>query len=332
MNFTFYIFGTPNNYNQYPSDAYKELFGELVENPQSEVQLIIRRVDKLIYYIYLRHGLLSKVGHEGAFLGMSIVLNGVFLMDVKGIKRLFDNLYFSMASKGEIIKEDKKGQMGFSVNRFIDKHSVIEECMASLRKGIENQINSDYIEAGTSFNHSELNVKTLSINDSTSDIFDAVNKFRYVVLSSPELYISKTKDPKKKWTLPLIFMVIAIFIGTIIMVKRNGNDQTSDLVIIQHDINYPIAGKYLCNIYYPKEAKFKIEIFSDSIANKHYGLFINYGYRDTLFDSEFIVNANNSEVSNATLGVGTIIRNSFGEIEIISKSENEIQWNMRKIR
>ena len=66
--------------------------------------MIIHRRGRLIYYTYLRYGLLTGTGKEGALLGISMVFNGICSLDAKGIFELFDKLYHRMSSRGEILK------------------------------------------------------------------------------------------------------------------------------------------------------------------------------------------------------------------------------------
>jgi|GEM_PF-3065736 len=407
MNFDFYIFGTPVvKYNQFIFASNSKVFKKFALNQQSDKQLIIYREGQLIYYTYLRYGLLSKTRNEGAYLGMSMVFNIVCFYDITGIFELFDNLFLSMVSKGEIIKQDKTGKIIFAIDKFIDKQAAIEECRVALQRCFVNQfnqINSDYTILDSSFNQTNLTVKTLSLSDKNSDIIYAVRNFRHIVLTSQNFSVLKPVNYSKwvKWVISLLAVSIAIY--SIFWVIRNGYNQTPAVVsnyevdlldgstyqytgeikdkmpngqgnakyidgniydgefenglrqgkgtmvfadgytytgdydqkkaIGQGEIHYSIPGKYLCNIESPKKERLKIIISVNSITNKFYGQFTNYGYRETL-SSEFVINgmSDNTQITNAILGEGSIIKNSNGEIEIISTLKNEKKWNMRKIK
>ena len=245
MNFSFYIFGTPNNnYDQFNSDNNIELFTEFAQNQQGGVKLIIYRRDQLIYYTYLRHGLLSKARNEGAYLGVSMVFNNVCFFDVKGIFEIFDQLYFSMASEQEIITKDKTGKFAFTVDKFIKKQESIDGCKAFMQKNIDNkfnQIDRDYTVLDTSFNQTNLTVKSLLFSDGNSYIMDTVHKFRHVVITSQNIVPVPNNAKRGKWVLALL--VIAITIISIVILLRNGNNQTS-VVVKNYEVNVHEGSTY----------------------------------------------------------------------------------------
>ncbi|GEM_PF-4511734 len=196
MNFSCYTFGTPNGYDQYPSDTIIEQFGEVIQNHKNNSQLIVYRQNQLIYYTYVKRGLLSKDYSKEAYWGMSIVVNGVCFCDVKGIYALFDMLFSFMISKGEIIKKDRQGKIVYTINRFVDKQAEVEECRLFLQKKIDehfSRINSGYINLDATFNQTEdLTVKSLSVNDVSLSTVDLVRKYRYVVITSNDDNVTKT--------------------------------------------------------------------------------------------------------------------------------------------
>ncbi|MDR2963811.1 MAG: hypothetical protein LBU90_09315, partial [Bacteroidales bacterium] len=58
MNFSFYMFGTPNGskngYMQYPNDSTAQKFQEFALHATGEAQLTVWRKEQLSYYVYVR--------------------------------------------------------------------------------------------------------------------------------------------------------------------------------------------------------------------------------------------------------------------------------------
>lgn len=336
MNTDFYIFGTPNNnIDHFFSYNKKDLLEEFAKNRQSNVQLVVYHKNQLIYYTYLHYGLLSKQNKEGAYLGISIVLNSVEFQDEKAILKLFDDLFNSMVRDGKIVSLDDAGKTTFTIERFYKEQAIFKEYEYILRRKIDeqfDQLHRDYRIISNPVDNYDQRIKILSIN---GEIWHTQLKQDNTLYRNSFFkdFFAQGRERlllKKKIVMPLL-IVLVLLISTISIIKSQDKSVSRDeKVNIENQCQ--IEGRYVCSIKSPQKMKLKVEITRNPSSQKYLAQFINYNHSDTLFASDLFVSSDLKEISNETLGQGSIMKNSMGEIEIISKPENEKKWNMRKIQ
>lgn len=132
MNFDFYLFGTPDGYNQYPWDD-KEILFQSFYDKASPIQLTIYRKAELVYYSYVR----NLNGNSCQYFGMIIVINGKYLNSLKDVFAFFDNLYYSIVNKGQLLGKDTQGKVGFRCSQFVDFPAEIESVERDCRTLLE---------------------------------------------------------------------------------------------------------------------------------------------------------------------------------------------------
>lgn len=340
MNFSFHIFGTPNNnYNQFPSGSNSELFREFVQDRQSNVQLIVYRKDHLIYYTYIHSGLLSKEGNEGAYLGMSIVFNGVCFSDVDGIFSLLEKIFYSMASKGEIIEHDKAGKIIYTVDKFIEKQEVIDGYRIFLQKYIEEQFsrkNIDYVEIDSTFTQSNLTIRTLSLNDDNSDIIDVMRKSQYIVFVSDNNVISKPDKSNKQsakrhisksW---LVFILAGITIICVVVKYSYSSSKKENTLLINNSVTL----EDICGSYSGKLLVNSIEIPAYLLVNKKknsdtLSIYLKSTTNSYIYKAEYDIQSNALKVDDFD-SVFVNMKDSVVCLSTNNKSNKFAKWNFKK--
>ncbi|MDR0540968.1 MAG: hypothetical protein LBH19_02015 [Dysgonamonadaceae bacterium] len=235
MNFSFYIYGTPNGYyDQFPNDYSSELFQQLAQNQQADFQMSIYRKGPLIYYTCLHYDLQTKNGNKSAFIGISLIFNGICFLNTQDIFALFNKLFLMMAADGEIIQAKKNSAFTFITDKFAEKQAKINEYKEFLQGHIDHASRWNYITLDTSFDQSNTEIKTLPYRDGNENILEAIRKFQQVIIPSQHksktLTISiKSKPAIKKWRLSSIFIVL-IILAMIIFPKIKNDDKAGENV------------------------------------------------------------------------------------------------------
>lgn len=319
MNFSLFIFGTPNGYNQYPASTNSELFNKFVRNRQSDLELIIYRKDRLIYYTYIRYNLLSKTGNEGAYLGMCLVFNSVCFRDVKSILKIFDDLFVLLVSKGEIIKQGLTEKITFTVDTFYEKPELIDGCRNYLHRNIVNHFsrkNIDYVEIDSSFKQTDPAVRTLLINNENSDIFDMVRRYQHIILTSQHISSLKIKKSKRIiWITS--FLVISLII--IISVMSIGIDNKQKL-------SGQYYGKYIENIIDTTSVQLKIYNLKEKNQLQYFSYSSLIIGQKAIANSTGFYNEKDSSIYFENLGKGKI-KLLKGQVTIMS---TEKKWYLFK--
>ena len=140
MNFDFYLFGTPDGYNQYPLDNKADLFRSFHDEVKSDTQMTIWRNAELVYYVYTRN---LRTAGKNQYFGMVIALNGLYLTNIGNVLSVFEQLCSNIALRGRILKIDKTGKIQFVHSRFIDTPDEIETTVHECRELVETNLRDD---------------------------------------------------------------------------------------------------------------------------------------------------------------------------------------------
>jgi hypothetical protein len=208
MNFSFYLFGTPNNsYDQFPLDGNSELFKDFAQNRRSDSQLTIYRNEQLVYYTYVRELSMSPV----SYFGVCLIFNGVYCHDMKRLFNLFVNTVDSEASiRGEILRSNKSGKMTFATDKFNNKQVEVESLRSLFQQKID-QMSQDFPAFDQSFESGSETVKYISLNGGNNAVNEVFYKHRHVVVTLQTATPDTKPEPKnKEWFLPLIIVALAI--------------------------------------------------------------------------------------------------------------------------
>ncbi|MDR2684524.1 MAG: hypothetical protein LBB53_03980 [Prevotellaceae bacterium] len=187
MNLDFYIYGTPNGYNQYPADEKSRLFQDFARNCKTDSQLTIHRDGQLVYYAYQRR---IAADSANSFLGFCLVFNGSYCCNTQKLFDLFDRAYNDVMLKGEFLRFDKNGKVSFTVEKFTDKELEIERIKKLFDLNINSEFGKDFAPVSPSFKVGS-GAKTLSIKDDKADIDAAMRNFDSVYVANNEKSVSE---------------------------------------------------------------------------------------------------------------------------------------------
>lgn len=257
MNFSFYIYGTPNGYDQYYADSNSEQFQNFAKENSTESQLTVLRDGQLVYYAYLQR-LQEKSSN---FLGFCLVFNGVYCQNPKKLFDLFDRGFSEVLMKGEILKFEK-GKCLFTVNKFVDKLNEFERIKLFFKHELENNFNRDFVVLPSSFkvgNGKRMN--PISVKENINEIITAISEYDVVHIVNndrslseldrthkmlTELYSEKQElnekyrklVAKKKQYKVVILLCLVVIISTIVFFSTlNNRDETIK------DLNNQIVNK-----------------------------------------------------------------------------------------
>jgi len=183
MNFSLYLFGTPDGYNQYPADTSSQLFQRFFHKQLTDYsQFAIYRSSQLVYYAYSRK--LSSSGSNN-YLGICLIFNGIYCNDSKQLFDLFDKAYSDIALNGEILKMEKNGKISFSTDNFVSKQLEIERIRIFFQHNLDKNFSKNFNSISSSFKTGN-GTKVLSINDENIDIQSAIHQYDCVYISNNE--------------------------------------------------------------------------------------------------------------------------------------------------
>lgn len=194
MNFGFYVFGTPNGYNQYPADGNSTAFQEFSQSATAESQMTVKRSGQLVYYVYVQ-----KLTEKSAnFLGFCLVFNGVYCGNPKKLFRLFSRAYFDVELKGEFLRFDKAGS-NYAIGKFAEKLLEVERIKTFFKHNIENDSIYNFVNLPSSFKFGG-GKKTISIQETGADILGAIAEYEVVHIANNEKAVSELERTKKMLT------------------------------------------------------------------------------------------------------------------------------------
>lgn len=135
MNFDFYLFGTPDGYDQYPLDD-KEILFQSFYDKNCPVQLTLYRKAELVYFTYLRN--LDVKGIH--YFGMSIVLNGSYPDSISEVLEVFDLLFDGIVRRGRILARNSYGKVYFACSRLSESMEEVEVTTRECRNLVETRL------------------------------------------------------------------------------------------------------------------------------------------------------------------------------------------------
>lgn len=146
MNFSFYLFGTPEKYDSYPYDFNSELFQYLAKKRQDDSQLTVYRNGPLIYYVYIRY----LPGNNNYF-GICLVFNGVYCSDKHKLFYFFQTAISEIAKQGKMLGFTANGNLFIPNDMFYLKHVEIERLRTYFQRGIDSSFKKDFVPFNNSF-------------------------------------------------------------------------------------------------------------------------------------------------------------------------------------
>ena len=134
MNSSVYVFGSlGNGYTQYPDDYAKEIFQNFYEKSAAHSQIAIRRDKNLMYYGYIR-----KLDVRGQYIGFCILLNGLMILKVNNLFKIFEDACADLINRGVIVNFNGKGEITSSIINLYQKKDEVERIVAIIKKNISD--------------------------------------------------------------------------------------------------------------------------------------------------------------------------------------------------
>lgn len=180
MNFSLYVIGNPNGYNQYPLDSSSAKFQAVLTSCESDSQLSVFRDSQLVQYVYVRR----IPGREILYLGFTLVVTGVYCRDCKLLNDLFDSAFYDVLLKGELLHYEN-GFYRYVVERFADNHNEINRIYNFFKTRINQAFGNLFVTIPSSFQVGKGQC-TLSINNDLADINFAIERNEVVHIVGEE--------------------------------------------------------------------------------------------------------------------------------------------------
>lgn len=261
MNSTVYLFG---NFGQgitlYPNDYTKYIFKEFTSRANAPTQLIIHRDRSIMNYGYIR-----KI-ENGHLLGICIQINGQYLIGIKRLFEIFEDIIANIVVRGDIIKLNKQGNLVKNVSKLTDKPKEVEKIISFCQNELMGM--SAYCQTlpPINFSTSDSDINNFKETDNNQTIVSASVKNGYTFIYKVDDYdslflgeyrstlyslnkeneenkqkiveldksLSVLKRQKKQMNV-VICLVLLLFIGSIIFLntldEKNKNIQDQQITI-----------------------------------------------------------------------------------------------------
>ncbi len=134
MNFSLYVIGNPDGFDQYPLDTNSTKFqGELISCTSEYQMSVLRPEDQLLQYVYVR-----KIPGDGTlYLGFVLVFTGVYCADCHRLKCLFDAVFYDVLYNGKMLCSQTSGYV-YLISKLIDVPSEYERIRLLFKTKLEN--------------------------------------------------------------------------------------------------------------------------------------------------------------------------------------------------
>jgi hypothetical protein len=190
MNFSFYIFGSPEGFDLLPNNTERErnyfqiFYGGNKENTKLTIH---RMASGQVSYSYLRYNFITSAIRPNAFFGMSVVFNGEYCHDVEGLYELFDSVYKTIL-QNKILIEEIQGypavQARFLVRTFVEAGNEVKRIEKVVSKNLEHSFIDDIRPIDTSFIQGNSNsIKKLNDKKGNSAFLAALREYSWVSIS-----------------------------------------------------------------------------------------------------------------------------------------------------
>ena len=191
MNYSFYIYGTPNGYNQYPADNNSTAFQDFAQSNATESQMTVWRKEHLIYYSYLR--LLQEKSNN--YLGFCLTFNNIYCQNPQKLFTLFDRVFDDVLIKGELLRFDKN-KITYTIDKFAEKPLEIERINNFFKFELENNFIRDFTTIPASFKIGNGKI-SISVRETSSEILATISEFDCVHISNNEKSLSELERTHK---------------------------------------------------------------------------------------------------------------------------------------
>ncbi|MCM1317926.1 MAG: hypothetical protein NC241_07110 [Bacteroides sp.] len=323
LNYSLYIFGVFENvYDQTPDSGCASLLKEKASGSDLDAHLSVIRNGEMIYYAFTRP---LRAGKD--YIGLCIGINGVAILDIKGLYCLFESTISTMVEKGWIIYHGNDGNLLHSDSLLWKQTTAIERIASLIRQGIDNLKGEISALPPVDFSSSSQNSFSLNLSEPNSTLVDAITKYCRVFVfdksqdnddsnpnssaniirslntelstlrnSNNELQEAVDKQNRRqKQTWLVILLAILAIGGLLTAINLNGNLQSSSETVEKLKDSITSKDKLIEKIALSKDST--IESLNNSMITAN-------SERDYL-------KRENKEMSDAIAGLPTIVVSQF---------------------
>lgn len=191
MNFSLYIIGTPNGYDQYPLDTNSNKFQSVLISCKTESQISVFRAGQLIQYVYVR----KIPSSNGLYLGFGLVLTGVYCLNCHTLNDLFDEAFYDVLMKGEFLRFQKDKYL-YRVSKIADNPDEVKRVNQFFKMKLEHKLGKLFVNIPASFRMGNGSF-TISLKENASNINNAISQHDIVHITNNEKSVSELERTQK---------------------------------------------------------------------------------------------------------------------------------------
>lgn len=227
MNFDFYLFGTPDGYDQYPLDD-KEILFQSFYDKNCPIQLSLYRNAELVYFTYIR----NINAKSGSHFGMSLVFNGAYPANLTEVVAVFESLFVNVVNKGRFLRKDRHGHVVFTGTRLAEAQDEIEELTRNCRTLVENRLSWSETRLPEEYVVQErIATFVFDSNYLPTPLDDLLKYYNRIYLTKGKTGNSQndtsSSGKKRKWVpFVIALLIVALLVGVFLYLRPviNGND------------------------------------------------------------------------------------------------------------
>ena len=296
MNSTIYLFGKFGQSITTSVDDYtKNFFEDFISRANAPTQIIIHRDNDIMNYGYIR-----KIEKDSLF-GVCVQINGQYLSSVKKLFEVFEKIIEVIATEGQILRLNRKGNIEAAIAKILDKPEVVKRvedvCLKEFSKLTFNcrtlpeidysTIDSDInyfkeddncekivkasVKKGYTFIYKSQDYDTLQLADyrSTLSALNKENDINKKKINELEGKL-RTLERKKKQMGVVVTLFIALFIGSVIFFNTI-EEKNKDLVVKENTIDQQKMKNDIL-----VEENNEIQRVNSDLQNDNYNLSVKY--------------------------------------------------------
>lgn len=179
MNCSAYLFGAlASGYVQYPDASSADLLRSLLRRVKAPAQVVVRRVDNLMYYNYI-----CRLD-EGKSIGLGVVVNGRYVTNVEALFSCFEGVVQKMAYDGEFVCYKSDGNLTSTGEAVKVGAADVDGILANIRAEFE-ALQNDALPP-VNYAIAKDSVKEFSRADANSEVISATHNYGYTFIFNPK--------------------------------------------------------------------------------------------------------------------------------------------------
>ncbi len=189
LNYSFSVFGTPNGFDELPTDNNKQILVNVDKNSVKKSRLLVSRSGYLITYSFIKN--LSSNSKTNNYFGLSLRFNSVYCNDIKWLYKQLETIYEVIIKREKWLEKNNR-EMAFCVKKFQDQPEELNIIKQKLQVIFE-KYNSMYF---STMNKEYLNKATCetprkySLEEAKNVLNTVIKEYSFVDIS-PEYEVEK---------------------------------------------------------------------------------------------------------------------------------------------